>query len=146
MFDLFVKDYPIFEHYIGDEALIIENELFEKTVMRIARGLQLSDEQQRAAVPLLKPNEDETPHDDNGCCGDDDETNDETQVSYAVLLQRKLKRQKRVSASEGPGVYINLEQLPGTSVNCESFSQQQSSSSATRGSEPVQHCLRHCCS
>ena len=119
MFDLFLKDYPMFEHYIGDEALIIENELFEKTVMRIARGLQLSDEQRRAAVPLLKPDEDETPHDDDGCCGDDDETNDETQVSYAVLLQRKLKRQKRVSASEGPGVYINLEQLPGTSVNCE---------------------------
>ena len=59
--------------------------------MRIARGLQLSDEQRRAAVPLLKPDEDETPHDDDACCGDDDETNDETQVSYAVLLQRKLK-------------------------------------------------------
>ena len=37
MFDLFLKDYPMFEHYIGNEALIIENELFEKkTVMQIA--------------------------------------------------------------------------------------------------------------
>ena len=54
--------------------------------MRIARGLQLSDKQRQAAVPLLKPDKDETPHDDDGCCGDDNETNDETQVSYAVLL------------------------------------------------------------
>jgi hypothetical protein len=37
-FDLFLKDYPMFEHYIGNEALIIENELFEKTVIQIAQG------------------------------------------------------------------------------------------------------------
>jgi hypothetical protein len=55
IFDLFLKDYPDFEHYIGDNALIIENETFEKAVMRISRGMPLSDSQRRAALRLLKP-------------------------------------------------------------------------------------------
>jgi NAD dependent epimerase/dehydratase family enzyme len=39
--------------------------------------------------------------------------------SYSQLLQRKLKRQKREIASEQQDVYLNLDMLPGTSVNCE---------------------------
>lgn len=117
IFDLFLKDYPDFEHYIGDEALIIENEKFEKAIMRIARGMALSDSQRQAALRLLKPTEDETPHQE---VSDDDYHQQEPQQSYSQLLQRKLKRQKRATAdADRQEVYINLEVLPGTSVNCE---------------------------
>jgi hypothetical protein len=43
IFDLFLKDYPDFEHYVGDDALIIENETFKKAVLQISRGMPLSD-------------------------------------------------------------------------------------------------------
>ena len=36
-----ITDYPDFAHYISDEARIVESELFEKAVMRLARGLSL---------------------------------------------------------------------------------------------------------
>jgi hypothetical protein len=43
MFDLFFTDYnPNFAHFISDDAVIVENEVFEKAVMRIARSLPLS--------------------------------------------------------------------------------------------------------
>ena len=38
---------------------------------------------------------------------------------YSQLLLRKLKRQKRGTDAERQDVYIDLEMLPGTSVNCE---------------------------
>ena len=116
IFDLFLKDYPDFEHYIGDDALIIENETFEKAVMRISRGMPLSDSQRRAALRLLKPT-DEIPHAEVDFF-DDDRQGEENQ-SYSQLLQRKLKRQKRGTDAERQDVYIDLEMLPGTSVNCE---------------------------
>jgi hypothetical protein len=115
IFDLFLKDYPDFEHYIGEDALIIENETFEKAVMRISRGMPLSDSQRRAALPLLKP-ADEIPRAE---VDDDDNRQQEEYQSYSQMLQRKLKRQKRVTEAERQDEYINLEMLPGTSVNCE---------------------------
>jgi hypothetical protein len=54
IFDLFLTDYPNFAHCISDDALIVENELFEKAMMRIARSLPLSDELEAVVVPLLK--------------------------------------------------------------------------------------------
>jgi hypothetical protein len=47
-----------------------------------------------------------------------DNRQEEVNQSYSQLLQRKLKQQKRVSESEQQDVYIDLEMLPGTSVNC----------------------------
>jgi hypothetical protein len=41
-----------------------------------------------------------------------------TTESYSQLLQQKLKQQKREVASEQQDVYLNLDMLPGTSVNC----------------------------
>jgi hypothetical protein len=48
-----------------------------------------------------------------------DNRQEEENQSYSQLLQRKLKQQKRVTESEQQDVYIDLEMLPGTSVNCE---------------------------
>ena len=117
IFDLFLKDYPDFQHHIGDEASIIENVTFEKAVMRISRGMSLSDSQRRAALRLLKSTN-EIPRADE-VCNDDNRQREETQQSYSQMLQRKLKRQKREANTERHDMYINLEMLPGTSVNCE---------------------------
>ena len=41
--------------------------------------------------------------------------------SYSEVLKRKLKRQKRETGAEQArkNLYVNLDTLPGTSVNCE---------------------------
>ena len=85
--------------------------------MQIARGMALSEEQQHAALPMLKPAEEEASQ--HGNDNDAVENNDNRDQSYSQLLQQKLKRQKRDTAAERPIVYVNLDMLPGTSVNCE---------------------------
>jgi hypothetical protein len=42
IFDLFLKDFPAFAYHIGEDTLIVEIELFEKAVTRIACSLPLS--------------------------------------------------------------------------------------------------------
>ena len=114
IFDLFLRDYPEFQHHIGDAARIIQDEVFEKVVMRISRGLPLSEEQRVAAQLLVKPeeqlNELEIPSAENNDVAGAPE-------SYSQTLQRQLKRQKREAGEQPADIYINL---PGrTSVNCE---------------------------
>jgi hypothetical protein len=121
IFDLFLKDYPEFAHHIGDEAAFIEDEVFEKALMRLARGLQLTEEQRIAAQVLIKPEEavEPLPEDDADPAPVGDITDEiRTAESYSQLLQQKLKRQKREVTSEQQDVYLNLNMLRGTSVNC----------------------------
>ena len=116
IFDLFLKDFPDFDHYIGNTAAIIEDQVFEKAVMQIARALPLSEELQNAAQVLIRP---EDPVDKNAIpVGDNDDEVVATE-SYSQELQRKLKRQKRETSNEKANMYMNLDMLPGTSVNCE---------------------------
>ena len=116
IFDLFLKDFPDFDHYIGDTAAIIEDQVFEKAVMQIARALPLSEELQNAAQVLIRP---EDPVDENAIpVGDNDDEVVATE-SYSQELQRKLNRQKRETSNEKANMYMNLDMLPGTSVNCE---------------------------
>ena len=116
IFDLFLRDYPEFQHHIGDAARIIQDEVFEKVVMQISRGLPLSEEQRVAAQLLVKPeeqlNELEIPSAENNNVAGAPE-------SYSQTLQRQLKRQKREAGERPADIYINLQILPGTSVNCE---------------------------
>ena len=116
IFDRLLRDYPEFQHHIGDAARIIQDEVFEKVVMRISRGLPLSEEQRVAAQLLVKPeeqlNELEIPSAENNDAAGAPE-------SYSQTLQRQLKRQKREAGEQPADIYINLQILPGTSVNCE---------------------------
>lgn len=115
IFDLFLKDYPEFAHYISQDALIVENELFEKAVMRVARGLSISEDQEALLAPLLKEDskENEAPTEESR-----DERDNE--VSYSEELQRKLKRQRMEHyEAEKPKLYVDMNVMPGTSVNCE---------------------------
>jgi hypothetical protein len=122
IFDLFLEDYPEFAHHIGDKAAIIEDEVFEKAVMRLSCGLQQTEEQRLAAQVLIKPEEavEPLPEDDADPSVGDNADELRTTESYSQLLQRKLKRQKREIASEQhDNMYLNLDVLPSTSVNCE---------------------------
>ena len=89
--------------------------------MRLARGLQLTEEQRIAAQVLIKPEEavEPLPEDDADPAPVGDITDEiRTAESYSQLLQQKLKRQKREVTSEQQDVYLNLNMLRGTSVNC----------------------------
>ena len=54
-FDLFVRDYPEFKHYIADDVAIVEDVVFERAIMKIARGLPLSKEKLIAGLRILQP-------------------------------------------------------------------------------------------
>ena len=116
IFDLFLKDFPDFDHFIGDTAATIEEQVFEKAVMQIAHALPLSEEQQNAAQVILRP---EDPVDENAIPVGDNDDKEVTTESYSQELQQKLKRQKRETSNEKANMYMNLDMLPGTSVNCE---------------------------
>ena len=124
IFDLFLADFPDFGHYISDDALIVENEDFEKAVMRLARGLPLTDAEVALVEPLLKEDcppaptvaLDNPPLAEAGSGA----SVDDTEASYSDSLQRKLKRQRlEQQEAEKAKTYVDLHVLPGTSVNCE---------------------------
>jgi len=121
IFDLFLANFPDLAHYISSDALIIENEKFEKTVMKIARNMPLSDQEAAIVAPLLKE-EYSVVEAQLHASGDEQLSSvmSESEVAYSELLQRKLKRQRmQVLEQEKPKSYIDLSMLPGTSVNCE---------------------------
>ncbi len=118
IFDLFLADYPDFANYLADGARIVENQPFEKALMQLARGQQLSEAQEALVAPFLKDHtEDNKPEEviDEGAPNDGEAGSE----SYSETLQRKLKRQRMELHVEKPKVYISLDVLPGTSVNCE---------------------------
>jgi hypothetical protein len=122
IFDLFLKDFPAFAYYIGEDALIVENELFEKAVMRIARSLPLSEEQEALVVSLIKeesPPVEEPVEATSSTSKEHGAHNNEDEISYSEELQQKLKRQRTEVQADKAKSYINLDALPGTSVNCE---------------------------
>ena len=119
IFDLFLIDFPDFAHYISNEASIIEDEMFEKAVMQLARGMPLTEEQRNSIQGLLvKPDNNQGTEDNESNAENLDE--EDTSETFSQALQRKLKRQKRERGLEQLGdKYLNLDMLPGTSVNCE---------------------------
>jgi hypothetical protein len=54
MFAVMIEDYPEFEKHLGRNAKIVDSPLFEKTVMKIAKGLPLTEEEELLARPLVK--------------------------------------------------------------------------------------------
>jgi hypothetical protein len=83
IFDLFLQDFPTFKHYLADDANIVEDKLFESSVMAIAKGLPLSDTQREAAIPLLKPVQSKRANEEeSGDCSIDQEANCHTLRNY----------------------------------------------------------------
>ncbi len=79
---------------MADDARIVENKVFEKAVLRISKGLPLTDEQRHAASILLKS---ETTDEDMGALseedagGDNEDYDDDNCQSYSQALQMRLK-------------------------------------------------------
>lgn len=116
--DAVLVDYPELSKHLGDTARIVENPFFEKAVMRIAASLPLTELDRRHASCLLRKQ-----GGTNGITGGDNldaasSDDGEVATSYALKVQRRLQRRKR-EASSTSQQYINLDVLPGTSVNCE---------------------------
>jgi hypothetical protein len=119
LFDAVLEDFPeLGYHHLSDSAAIVTNPIFEKAIMRIAEGMYLTEEQQSAVECLLRS----VVHNDNGAMpkvgsGSDDEGGQRESDNYALKVERRIKRQKW--AIETGDHYINLDVLPGTSVNSE---------------------------
>jgi ribosomal protein L37AE/L43A len=116
IFDAIMEDYPVFGGYLGDAADIVENKTFEKAVVKIAKGLQLTVEEEAFVRPLFKEPEVIIPEMEPPDERVDDDAN--AANNYAASLERRLKRRRRNAVLE-KDAYMNLDILPGTSVTCE---------------------------
>jgi hypothetical protein len=89
IFNLFLKDFLAFAYFIGKDALIVENELFGKAVMRIARSLPLSEEQEVLVVPLIKEKSPTVEPQEVSCSPskEDGPHNNDDEISYSEALQ-----------------------------------------------------------
>jgi hypothetical protein len=124
IFNIVLKDYPEFAHHLGDSASIVENPDFEKAIVKISSGLPLSDEQRQAASRLLS-SENLTPAldstrtrgDESRDTSDDDCSDTDDPSDHASKVMRCLKKQRM--ENDSCDKYVNLNVLPGTSVNCE---------------------------
>jgi hypothetical protein len=54
IFDEVLQDFPRFATHLSDDAKIVQNPMFEKAVVRISKGLPLSEEQRLAVAMLSK--------------------------------------------------------------------------------------------
>jgi hypothetical protein len=119
IFNLFLKDFPNFEHHLGDDANIVTDSVFKKSVVQIARGSSLMDEQKQTAMVLLRP-EEPMPEEDDLLVSTEQSTQDDEEKLYAQAIQKKLKQQRREATNlQSPDLYMNFDILPGTSVDCE---------------------------
>ena len=118
IFDVVLLDYPEFEHDLSDSAMIVDNQEFEKAVMKISKGMPLTDEQRTAAACLLSDANRTTGATEADRLTTNDEEDERSAVeNYAQKVEKRLKRQKM--ETDTVDNYINLDVLPGTSVNCE---------------------------
>jgi hypothetical protein len=113
MFDVIIKDYPEFEK--SKMRKLLTARCFEKTVMKIAKGLSLAEEEELLARPLVKTEQVQTAANSVRASLNDDDN--EITANYALALEQRLKRQKREGVERD--VYVNLDTLLGTSVMCE---------------------------
>jgi hypothetical protein len=121
IFDEVLLDFPELSTHLADDADIVKNPIFEKAIVRISKGLKLTDEQRIEAVRLLKsePHLLETTSDSQeGSSEESGAGGTPVQERYSETLERRLKRQKTLEI-EASDIYCNLDMLPGTSVNCE---------------------------
>jgi hypothetical protein len=120
LFDAVLDDFPeLGHHHLSDSATIVTNPIFEKAIMRIAEDMYLTEEQQSTVEALRRS---VVHNNDNGAMpkvgsGSDDEGGQRESDNHTLKVEQQIKRQKW--AIETGEHYINLDVLPGTSVNSE---------------------------
>ena len=108
IFNLLVIDFPEMAHHLGVTSHLVVNRDFEAGIMRIGKETPLTVSQQRAVTSLVKV--------DNPMTVMEEESDDDD-VSYAVRVAKRLKQEEMATVKRDQ--FMNLDVIPGTSVNCE---------------------------
>ena len=122
VFNIIVADYPDMRHHIGDDSHLVLYPAFENAVLRNSMCMPILCPLQRNAVANLLRLEQRHELLGGGqvaeyaasLATDDDEDDFE---NYANRVAKRLKRQLQAHVPRDQ--YINLDLIPGTSVNCE---------------------------
>lgn len=121
IFDVLVLDFPEMEHHLGQRSFLVIDPDFEKGVMCISKGMPLTLEQKAAVTNLVKVEQQQSL---DSSSGNEDESNTinmliaDDSESYAERVAKRLKLQTRLE-NLGRKQFVNLDVIPGTSVNCE---------------------------
>jgi hypothetical protein len=141
LFDAVLDNFPeLGHHHLSDSAIIVTSPIFEKAIIRIAEGMNLTEEQQSTVERALCS----VVHNDKGAMpkvgsGSDDEGGQRESNNYALKVERQIKR--REWAVETGELNVNLDVLPGTSVNSAKLM-----ICSTRGTPPPRVYLKPSCS
>jgi hypothetical protein len=102
--------------HLATDAEIVENVEFERAVVKIAKGLILTEEQRESVQGLMVP----AASVGTGTVVIDTSitVSNEGELSYAQKVEQRIKR-KKISNDAIASRYINLGILTGTSVACE---------------------------
>jgi hypothetical protein len=96
------------EYHLGVPSNLVVNPDFETGIMQIGKGTPLTASQQLAVMSLVKL--------DNPVTLMEAESDDEEE-SYAMKVARQLKQEELATRKHDQ--FMNLDVIPGTSVNCE---------------------------
>jgi len=123
IFDSVIDDYTALRGHLSSDAAIVVNPVFERAVVKISRGLDLSDEERLSVKCLLLPTDDDPNNNTSTLLpADVTPTNGGTaqqqELSYAQKLELRIKRRKKSNDNIALS-YMNLDVLAGTSVSCE---------------------------
>ena len=110
------EDYPELSGHLATDAEIVENVEFERAVVKIAKGLILTEEQRESVRGLMVPAA--SVGTGTVVIGTSITVSNEGELSYAQKVEQRIKR-KKISNDAIASRYINLGILAGTSVACE---------------------------
>lgn len=119
IFDVLFVDFPEMKHNFGEDSSLVVDKNFERGVMGISKGLPLTVHQHTAVVNVVKAEE----HGHGDVTRASNQTpppraqQDDDDENYAVRVLKRLKMQALENI--GRDRYVNLDVIPGTSVNCE---------------------------
>ena len=118
IFDTVMDDFPELSGHLAADAKIVANPIFERTVLKIAKGRPIRDIERASVRCLLrKP---AVGHEDDSLLLVDDTANGASEeLTYAQKVELRMKRRRKSCSNEIAAKYINLDVLCGTSVECE---------------------------
>jgi hypothetical protein len=118
IFDVLVADFPEMQHHLGQHSSLVIDRHFEMGVMSISKGMPLTSEQKAAVTNLVKAEVQQAIDSSGGESNNIDMLMADDNESYAVRVAKRLKLQSRLE-NIGREKFVNLDVIPGTSVNCE---------------------------
>ena len=118
---MLISDFPDMglEHHLGPDSSLVIDKNFEDGVMAISKNVPLSLQQQAAVVNLVvkaRQGGDAAGRLEASTILEEQAGHEEE--SYAARVAKRLKV-KKFENGVGREQYVNVEVIPGTSVNCE---------------------------